>query len=68
MPIVRKGKELLVTYKCKLGYHEWVALHHGEYRQRPRNPLSRKGGRKRAQYYIKWKTKYYCNNCGKKRR
>lgn len=27
MPIVRKGKELLEISKCKLGYHEWVAVH-----------------------------------------
>lgn len=26
-----------------------------------------KGGRKKAQYYIKKKTEYYCNNCGRKK-
>lgn len=26
MRILRKGKGLLETFKCKLGYHEWVAL------------------------------------------
>lgn len=39
MPIVRKGKELLVTFRCKLGYHEWVAVHSYEYRQRPRRAI-----------------------------
>lgn len=44
MPIVRKGKELLVTFRCKLGYHEWVAVHSYEYRQRPRRAIfSHKG-------------------------
>lgn len=69
MPIVRKGKELLETFKCKLGYHEWVAVHSYEYRQRSRRAIfSHKGGRKKAQYYTKRKTEYYCNNCGKKKR
>ena len=37
-----------------LGYHEWVAVHSYEYRQRPRRAIfSHKGGRKKAQYYIK---------------
>lgn len=27
MRILRKGKELLETFRCKLGYHEWVAVH-----------------------------------------
>nr|UVX49182.1 MAG: hypothetical protein [Bacteriophage sp.] len=27
-----------------------------------------KGGRKKAQYYTKRKTEYYCNNCGRKKR
>lgn len=57
MPIVRKGKELLEISKCKLGYHEWVAVHSYEYRQRPRRAIfSHKGGRKKAQYYTKRKT------------
>ncbi len=77
MPIVRKGKKLLVISKCKLGYHEWVAVYSHEwvavpsyeYRQRPRRAISsHKGGRKKAQYYIKRKTEYYCNNCGRKKR
>lgn len=56
MPIVRKGKELLEISKCKLGYHEWVAVHSYEYRQRPRRAIfSHKGGRKKAQYYTKRK-------------
>lgn len=56
MPIVRKGKELLETFRCKLGYHEWVAVHSYEYRQRPRRAIfSHKGGRKKAQYYTKRK-------------
>lgn len=50
------------------GYHEWVAVHSYEYRQRPRRAIfSHKGGRKKAQYYIKKKTEYYCNNCGRKK-
>lgn len=54
--------------RCKLGYHEWVALHSYEYRQRPRRAIfSHKGGRKKAQYYTKRKTEYYCNNCGRKK-
>lgn len=24
MRILRKGKELLETFRCKFGYHEWV--------------------------------------------
>lgn len=56
-------KELWINLKCKLGYHEWVAVHSYEYRQRPRRAIfSHKGGRKKAQYYTKRKTKYYCNN------
>ena len=52
-----------------LGYHEWVAVHSYEYRQRPRRAIfSHKGGRKKAQYYTKRKTEYYCNNCGRKKR
>lgn len=40
-----------------------------EYRQRPRRAIfSHKGGRKKAQYYTKRKTEYYCNNCGRKKR
>ena len=62
-------KELWINLRCKLGYHEWVAVHSYEYRQRPRRAIfSHKGGRKKAQYYTKRKTEYYCNNCGKKKR
>ena len=62
-------KELWINLKCQLGYHEWVAVHSYEYRQRPRRAIfSHKGGRKKAQYYTKRKTEYYCNNCGKKKR
>ena len=47
-------KELWINFKCHLGYHEWVAVHSYEYRQRPRRAIfSHKGGRKKAQYYIK---------------
>lgn len=34
MRILRKGKELLETFRCKLGYHEWVAVHWTEFKQR----------------------------------
>lgn len=67
MPIVRKGKELLVTYRCKLGIHAWVTEHWWELRQKPRNTLTRKGGRKRAQYYKKYRTRTYCRICNKKK-
>lgn len=61
-------KRTLDKIRCKLGYHEWVALHSYEYRQRPRRAIfSHKGGRKKAQYYTKRKTEYYCNNCGRKK-
>lgn len=62
-------KELWIKFRCKLGYHEWVALHSYEYRQRPRRAIfSHKGGRKKAQYYTKKRIVYYCNNCGRKKR
>jgi hypothetical protein len=68
MQILRKGKELLEISKCKLGYHEWVAVHWAEFKQRPRRAIfSKKGGRRKAQYYEKRYVKYYCNRCGKKR-
>lgn len=35
--------------------------------KRPRNILTRKGGRKRAQYYKKYRTRTYCRICGKKK-
>ena len=34
MRILRKGKELLETFRCKLGYHEWVAVHWTEFLNR----------------------------------
>lgn len=69
MRILRKGKELLETFRCKLGYHEWVAVHWTEFnKQRPRRAIfSKKGGRREAQYYKKRHVEYYCNICGKKR-
>lgn len=33
MRILRKGKELLEIFRCKLGYHEWVAVHWTEFKQ-----------------------------------
>ena len=49
MRILRKGKELLETFRCKLGYHEWVAVHWTEFKQRPRRAIfSKKGGRRKA--------------------
>lgn len=49
MRILRKGKGLLETFKCKLGYHEWVAVHWSEFKQRPRRAIfSKKGGRRKA--------------------
>ena len=51
-------KELWINFKCHLGYHEWVAVHSYEYRQRPRRAIfSHKGGRKKAQYYTKKKNR-----------
>lgn len=48
MRILRKGKGLLETFKCKLGYHEWVAVHWAEFKQRPRRAIfSKKGGRRK---------------------
>lgn len=34
MRILRKGKELLETFRCKFGYHEWVAVHWTEFLNR----------------------------------
>lgn len=68
MRICKKLKEVWETYRCKLGIHAWVTEHWWELRQRPRNILTRKGGRKRAQYYKKYRTRTYCRICGKKRR
>lgn len=46
MRILRKGKELLEIFRCKLGYHEWVAVHWTEFKQRPRRAIfsKRKAG------------------------
>lgn len=67
-------KELWINFKCHfrlsciLGYHEWVAVHWTEFKQRPRRAIfSKKGGRRKAQYYEKRHVEYYCNICGKKR-
>lgn len=69
MRILRKGKELLETFRCKLGYHEWVAVHWTEFKQRPRRAIfSKKGGRRKAQYYTKYCTRTYCRICGKKKK
>lgn len=54
MLIPRKELITVETYRCKLGIHAWVTEHWWELRQRPRNILTRKGGRKRAQYYKKY--------------
>ena len=67
MLIPRKEKGQLEIYKCKLGIHDWITEHWWELRQRPRNTLTRKGGRKRAQYYKKYRTRTYCRICGKRR-
>lgn len=39
MRILRKGKELLETFRCKLVYHEWVAVHWTEFKQRPHRAI-----------------------------
>ncbi len=67
MLIPRKGLITVEIYKCKLGIHDWITEHWWELRQRPRNILTRKGGRKRAQYYKKYRTRTYCRICGKKK-
>lgn len=67
MLTLRKEKEQLEIYKCKLGIHDWVTEYWWELRQRPRS-ISRKGGRKRAQYYNKYRTRTYCRICGKKKK
>ena len=33
---MKKLKDYLSIFKCKLGYHEWVAVHWAEFKQRPR--------------------------------
>lgn len=67
MLIPRKEKGQLEIYKYKLGIHTWVTEHWWELRQRPRKILTRKGGRKRVQYYTKYRTRTYCRICGKKK-
>lgn len=45
-----------------------LAVHWSEFKQRPRRAIfSKKGGRRKAQYYEKRYVKYYCMRCGKKR-
>lgn len=34
MRICKKLKEVWETFKCKLGYHEWVAVHWSEFKNR----------------------------------
>ena len=68
MLIPRKEKGQRETNRCKLGIHAWVTEHWWELRQKPRNILTRKGGRKRAQYYKKYRTRTYCRICGKKKK
>ena len=69
MQILRKGKELLEISKCKLGIPKWVHEFWYEYRVKPRKAIfSKKGGRKRAQYYTKNCSRIYCERCGKKRK
>lgn len=66
MLIPRKEKGQLEIYKCKLGIHDWVTEHWWETRQKPRKAIfSKKGGRKKAQYYNKHCTRTYCRICGK---
>lgn len=68
MLIPRKEKGQLEIYKCKLGIHDWITDHWYELRQRPRYHLTRKGGRKRTQYYKKYHSRTYCRICGKKKK
>lgn len=69
MLIPRKEKGQLEIYKCKLGIHDWVTEHWWETRQKPRRAIfSKRGGRKRAQYYTKYCTRTYCRICGKKKK
>lgn len=36
MRILRKGLITVEIFRCKFGYHEWVAAHWTEFKQRPR--------------------------------
>lgn len=68
MRILRKGLIIVEISKCKLGIHKWVHEFWYEYRMKPRKArFSKKGGRRKAQYYKKRNVEYYCNICGKKR-
>jgi hypothetical protein len=50
------------SMKCKSGKRPEA------FKQRPRRAIfSKKGGRRKAQYYEKRHVEYYCNICGKKR-
>lgn len=65
---VKYLRDLVSIFRCKLGYHGWVAVHWTEFKQRPRRAIfSKKGGRRKAQYYEKRHVEYYCNICGKKK-
>lgn len=39
MRILRKGLIIVEIFRCKLGYHEWVAVHWTRYKQRPRKAI-----------------------------
>lgn len=58
------------TFKCKLGFHDWVTHGWMEYRQRPRKGgrFSHKGGRKKVQYYYHRVEHTYCIRCGKRKK
>lgn len=64
---MKRFNEILGIIRCKLGIHTWVTEHWWELRKKPRNTLTRKGGRKRAQYYKKYRTRTYCRICNKKK-
>lgn len=36
---MKKLKDYLSIFRCKLGYHEWVAVHWTEFKQRPRRAI-----------------------------
>lgn len=70
----RKGRyEIgdITRYKLRTGLHKSmvkICVHWTEFKQRPRRAIfSKKGGRRKAQYYEKRHVEYYCNICGKKR-
>lgn len=69
MRILRKELIIVEISRYELGYHEWVAVHWTEFLNRDLvgQFFSKKGGRRKAQYYEKRHVEYYCNICGKKR-